>query len=238
MTSIIVLAAAAFVFPLLLVMTAPYGRYARRGFGPMMPARLGWVVMEAVAFFVFLWAYSTQNPFRDALTVRCLAGLWAVHYFNRTFVFPLQMKDQGKHKPIFTVAMAVIFNALNGWGNGAALVPREVDARLILGVAMFVTGFAINLSSDAALRALRKPGESGYKIPYGGLYRWVSCPNYLGELIEWTGFAIAAWTAPAVAFAVFTFANLFPRALAHHRWYREKFPDYPKERRAIIPWVL
>ena len=87
------------------------------------------------------------------------------------------------------------------------------------------------------LRNLRKAGETGYAIPYGGLFKWVTCPNYLGELLEWIGFAIAAWTFPAFAFAVFTFANLFPRASAHHRWYREKFPDYPKDRTAIIPFV-
>jgi 3-oxo-5-alpha-steroid 4-dehydrogenase 1 len=87
------------------------------------------------------------------------------------------------------------------------------------------------------LRALRKPGETGYAIPYGGLYRWVSCPNYFGELLEWIGFAIAAWTLPALAFAVFTFANLFPRALSHHRWYREKFVDYPADRKAMLPLI-
>ena len=42
--------------------------------------------------------------------------------------------------------------------------------------------------------------------------------------------ALAGW-----AFAVFTIANLAPRALTHHKWYRAQFPDYPPERRALIP---
>jgi hypothetical protein len=29
-----------------------------------------------------------------------------------------------------------------------------------------------------------------------------------------------------------------PRALAHHRWYRTTFPDYPPARTAIIPGLL
>ena len=37
--------------------------------------------------------------------------------------------------------------------------------------------------------------------------------------------------------AVFTFANLAPRAWSHHKWYRKKFPDYPKQRRAVIPFI-
>jgi protein-S-isoprenylcysteine O-methyltransferase Ste14 len=236
-TSLIVLLAAAFVFPALLFIPAPYGRHARAGFGPMMNAKLGWVVMEAFSLGAFAYGLLTANPFLDQPTVWFLASLWALHYGNRTFVFPLRMRGEGKQQPVMTVAMAIAFNCLNGWGNSTALAPRTVDFKVALGVALFFTGFAVNVHSDAVLRALRKPGDSGYAIPTGGLYRWISCPNYFGELIEWTGFAIAAWTLPALAFAVFTAANLVPRAIAHHRWYLAKFPDYPKERKPIFPFV-
>lgn len=66
----------------------------------------------------------------------------------------------------------------------------------------------------------------------------MSSPNYLGEIIEWTGFALATWSLPGLAFALWTVANLVPRAVAHHRWYRGKFPGYPVERRALIPYLL
>ena len=96
-----------------------------------------------------------------------------------------------------------------------------------------------NLDSDAILRDLRKPGETGYKIPVGGAFTLVSGANYFGEIVEWTGYAIASGFAlPAVAFAFFTFANTAPRAYHHHAWYREKFRgEYPPERRAVIPYV-
>ena len=100
-----------------------------------------------------------------------------------------------------------------------------------------MAGFAINQHADWVLMNLRKPGETGYKIPHGGLYRCITCPNYFGEILEWTGFAIASWSLPGVAFALYTFANLAPRAVSHHAWYREKFPDYPKERKALLPFV-
>ena len=234
----IVLLCAIVVFPVLFFIPAPYGRHLRAGFGPTMPSRLGWFLMEAVSVFVFVWAFWTMSPFRDQPAAQWLGALWLLHYLHRAFVFPFLMRDQGKRKPILTVALAIGFNTLNALGNGAALAPRTVDLKVVLGVALFLTGFAINVHSDAVLRRLRKPGETGYAIPYGGLYRWVSCPNYLGELLEWIGFALAAWTFPAFAFAVFTFANLFPRAVAHHRWYREKFPDYPPGRHAVFPFVL
>lgn len=37
---------------------------------------------------------------------------------------------------------------------------------------------------------------------------------------------------------LWTLANLLPRALAHHRWYGEQFDDYPRERKAILPFLL
>lgn len=78
----------------------------------------------------------------------------------------------------------------------------------------------------------------GYKIPYGGLFRWVSAPNLFGEVVEWTGFAIMTWSLATISFAVWTAANVLPRAVAHHKWYKAQFPEYPPERRAVIPFIL
>jgi protein-S-isoprenylcysteine O-methyltransferase Ste14 len=111
------------------------------------------------------------------------------------------------------------------------------DPRFIAGVVSFVVGMTINLDADRRLFALRAPGETGYRIPRGGLYELVSSPNYFGEIVEWSGWALASFSLGGLAFAVFTFANLAPRAIANHAWYRERFPDYPPERRALVPGV-
>ncbi|MEO5731317.1 MAG: 3-oxo-5-alpha-steroid 4-dehydrogenase [Byssovorax sp.] len=142
--------------------------------------------------------------------------------------------------------LAIVFNLMNGYLNGRWLntlsppYPSSwlTDPRFLVGVTLFVAGYLINRKSDEILRRLRAPGEAGYKIPVGGLYRWVSSPNYFGEMIEWTGFAVATWSLPGLAFALWTAANLAPRAISHHRWYRDRFPDYPAERRALIPYLL
>ncbi len=106
-----------------------------------------------------------------------------------------------------------------------------------LGAALFVGGMAVNRWADGVLRRLRAPGETGYRVPEGGLYRLVSCPNFLGEIVAWAGFALATRSFGALAFAVWSFANLAPRARAHHRWYRATFPGYPRERRALVPFL-
>jgi hypothetical protein len=232
----VVLASAVVVFPLLLVVTAPYGRHFRPGWGPAMSSRLGWVAMEWPSVFVFALVWFANPAFGTPMVV-VLGALWLLHYLQRTFVFSLLLRGSVKRQAVLTVVMADVFNILNATGNAAALTDRPVDLAFGAGVAFFAAGFALNVHSDHLLRSLRAPGESGYKIPFGGGFTWVSAPNYLGEIVEWLGFALAAQTVAAWAFAAFTFANLAPRALANHRWYREKFPDYPGGRRALIPFL-
>ncbi|GLC45213.1 hypothetical protein PLESTB_000724300 [Pleodorina starrii] len=78
-----------------------------------------------------------------------------------------------------------------------------------------------------------------YFIPHGGLYELVSCPNYLGELIEWSGYALALWSWPALAWALFGASTFIPRSLTNHRWYKQQFgAEYPANRRALIPFIL
>jgi protein-S-isoprenylcysteine O-methyltransferase Ste14 len=141
--------------------------------------------------------------------------------------------------------LAIAFNVLNTWVNarwvavfGSYPVGWLADPRFLVGLALFGGGLVLNVWSDRTLRRLRPPGETGYRIPRGGAYRWVSCPNYLGEIIEWSGWALATWSPAGLAFAVYTIANLAPRAVHHHNWYRIHFLDYPPERRALIPYVL
>ncbi len=231
-------------FVALLVIKAPYGRHTRRGWGPEFPARIGWVVMELPAVALFLWFYS-RGEHRWDLAPLALLSVWQVHYVHRTFIFPFRLRVQGKRMPVLVAGLAIVFNSLNAYVNATWLsqlgdypVSWLWDPRFLVGVAIFALGFWTNYTSDRILIELRKPGETGYKIPRGGLYRLVSCPNYLGEITEWVGFAIATWSLPGLAFALYTIANVGPRALAHHRWYRERFDNYPAERKALIPFLL
>ena len=108
-----------------------------------------------------------------------------------------------------------------------------------VGVFIFLIGAYINNDADHILRNLRKPGETEYKIPYGGMFNYVSGANFFGEILEWFGFALATGFAlPSLTFASFTALNIGPRAIQHHKWYLQKFrEDYPKKRKALIPFV-
>ncbi len=231
---------AAFVFVALYFITAPYGRHAHTGWGPLIPARLGWIVMELPAVVVIALLWATGNRYAVGTIFLCI---WQLHYLQRTFVFPFLMRgDRGM--PLLIALFSIMFNTMNGFINGWWLYHRAsydlswlADPRFIGGLIVFLAGFFINLHSDHVLRTLRKPGETDYKIPMRGLHRFVASPNYFGELLEWTGWAILTWSLPGLAFALFTAANLVPRAHTHRAWYRRTFPDYPPERRRIIPFI-
>jgi steroid 5-alpha-reductase/3-oxo-5-alpha-steroid 4-dehydrogenase 1 len=230
-------------FLALLYITAPYGRHQRRGWGPELPARLGWVVMESPAVLLFAWIYSLGSHRGSAAALAMLA-VWQFHYVQRTFVFPFRMRNRGKRMPAVIALLALVFNCLNAYINARWISHLAsygdtwlADPRFLAGLFLFAAGWLINQRADAVLFRLRRPGESGYKIPRGGLYELVACPNYLGELVEWFGWAMLTWSTAGLAFALYTAANLVPRALSHLRWYRETFPDFPARRKALIPFL-
>jgi protein-S-isoprenylcysteine O-methyltransferase Ste14 len=228
----------------LLFITAPYGRHQRSGWGPTVPNRVGWILMEMPAVALFSWIFA-QGEHRTEAVPLAFLGLWQIHYIHRTFIFPFRLRTKGKRMALSIAGLAIVFNSLNAyviarWISqfGAYGNSWLLDPRFIAGVAVFMLGFGINLKADQILLNLRKPGETGYKVPRGWLYEYVTCPNYLGEILEWLGFALATWSLAGLAFALYTAANVGPRAFANHRWYRERFPDYPKHRKALLPFLF
>jgi hypothetical protein len=234
----------ALTFLALLHVVAPYGRHVRRGFGPLVSGTAGWVLMESTAALVpvaiFLLARAPLGP-----VPWIFLALWEAHYLYRAFVYPFRRRNAGE-MPVLVVAMGMLFNLANGYLNarwlshfGPALdLSWLAGPRFLAGLCLFAAGFAVHLHSDQVLLDLRARGVGGYSMPQRGLHRLVASPNYLGELVEWAGFAILTWSPAAAVFVFWTAANLVPRALANLRWYRRTFPDYPPHRRALVPFVL
>ena len=234
------------IFITLFLITAPYGRHTEKGWGPMINNRLGWILMETPASLLMIFYFIISDGYAKPVLIVMLL-IWQSHYFHRTFIYPFTIRGSQK-MPFSIMFFGIIFNGLNTYVQGRWLfgfAPEGMydlswfsDPRFIIGVLIFYSGYIINKNSDAILRNLRKPGETGYKIPTGGFYRFVSCPNYFGEILEWIGWAVLTWSLAGLVFPLWTAANLIPRAYVHHKWYKEKFPEYPKERKAVIPFLF
>lgn len=235
------------------VMKTPYGRFGHVNWGVKLNPRWGWFLMELPATLVFLFFFLSGKNSTEAVPL-ILAGIWMIHYGNRGFLFPFLMRVHPGAKKTFNilvVSIGMLVTSLHGYLNGWFFSELSTqysidwlsDPRFIIGIIIYYTGFLLNLQSDAILRKLRPKGgiakdSDRYKIPYGGLFKYVSCPQYLTELIAWAGFAIMTWSPGGIFILGISAANLIPRALETHRWYREKFSDYPPERKALIPGLV
>lgn len=236
----LLLAVITFICLYFLKITPPFGRHTRTDWGPMINNTFGWMIMEAFSL-IMLWigfavAWTNETPVMAFLPM----SLWTIHYVNRTFIYPLRLKDRQKRIPLAIPAMAILFNIINGGLNGLFLAKGwffQSEYLMIVGCIVFLSGMYMNIKSDNILIALRKPGETGYKLPKGFLFDKVTAPNLFGETIEWMGFFILAPSIASLSFWIWTLANLVPRARDHHQWYLKKFENYPKERKIMFPGI-
>ena len=235
------------VFVCLYFVTAGYGQFRTKQWGYSINNKVAWFLMEAPVFFVMLviWGHAGFSFHLPELVLMCL---FLVHYFQRSFVFPCLMSGHSR-MPIVIMLMGILFNVINGIMQGGGLfwfpLPDYAQGasyllrwNVIFGIIIFLIGMGINWHSDHVIRHLRQPGDTRHYLPQGGLYRFVTSANYLGELVEWIGFAIAAANPAAWVFALWTGANLIPRAHAIHRKYHAEFGDKAVgNRRRIIPFI-
>lgn len=236
------------VFVSLFFVDAGYGRFYAPKWGPAIDNRLGWMLMEAPVFVAMLLLWWLSDRREDGIRLVFLL-LFELHYFHRAFVFPWLMRGRSK-MPLSIIGTAVLFNTLNAYMQGGWLFyVSPVDyysadwltsIPFLAGTALFLLGMGVNIHSDRIIRNLRKPGDTAHYLPRGGMFRWVTSANYFGELVEWTGFAILTWSVSGAVFALWTFANLAPRAARIYNGYRQEFPEQLDTRttKRIIPFIF
>ena len=244
---------AVIVFVALFYFKAGYGYLSTSKWGPKISNKAAWVIMEAPAFIFLLYytlrfAASGVETGNSRIVLYIMAGLFLLHYLQRSFIFPFLMRGKSK-MPIAIMLMGLTFNTLNayligGWLYGQA--PAGMygtgwlwSPQFIIGSVVFFTGMAINLHSDHIIRNLRKPGDTKHYIPRKGLYKYVTSANYFGEFTEWVGYAILTWSPAGLLFAAWTFANLAPRAKSLTAKYEEEFGEEYKslKKKHIIPFI-
>lgn len=241
-------AVAAIVFVALYFVDAGYGKFYTPKWGHAIDNRLGWVLMEAPVFIamMLLWLYSERrtDPTRLAFLL-----IFEIHYFQRSFIFPLKISGRGR-MPLSIIVMGQLFNTLNALMQGGwifyispeGMYPASwlLSPQFLAGTAVFAFGMFVNLQSDDIIRHLRKsPDDTRHYLPRGGMFRYVSSANYFGELLEWIGFAILTWSWAGAVFALWTFANLCPRAARIHSRYEQEFGDEfdGKKIKCLIPFI-
>lgn len=244
---IVMAAVAVVVFVCLFFVDAGYGKFYQPKWGQSVSNRTGWVLMEAPVFvaMLLLWWFSDR---RDDPVRMVFLLLFELHYFHRSFIFPLQIRGRSR-MPLSIIMMGVLFNTLNAMMQGGWIFyysPADYYGKgwlaslpFLLGLGVFLVGMAVNVQSDAIIRNLRKPGDTAHYLPTGGLFRYVTSANYFGEFVEWIGFAVLTWSWAGAVFALWTFANLAPRAARIYEMYSREFPDEldTHKTKRMIPFI-
>ncbi len=235
------------VFVSLFFVDAGYGKFYHPKWGPSLDNHLGWFLMEVPVFLamLLLWWFSDRRT--DGVRMVFLI-LFELHYFHRSFIFPRQLRGHSR-MPWTIVLMGAVFNTLNALMQGGWLFyfsPAErypqswlTSLPFIAGTLLFFAGMYVNIQSDSIIRNLRKPGDTAHYLPKGGMFRYVTSANYFGEFMEWVGFAILTWSWAGAVFALWTFANLAPRAARIHTMYSQEFPDEmdPHKVKRMLPFI-
>ncbi len=105
--------------------------------------------------------------------------------------------NDDKKMPVFVLAsiwicVAALYAAqlspmLYRFSNGAK------DTVLPLaGIVISILGLVLESAADAQKSAQKK--ENPDSVAMKGLYRFVRCPNYFGEIVFWTGVFVGSWT--------------------------------------------
>ena len=244
---IVMAAVAVLVFVALFYVNAGYGKFYQPKWGPSLDNHWGWFLMEVPVFAAMLilcWI----SPRRDDAVRLVFLLLFELHYFHRSFIFPLQLRGHSR-MPWTIVLMGALFNTLNALMQGGWIFffsPQDYYPQdwltgipFIAGTTLFLAGMYVNIQSDGIIRNLRKPGDTAHYLPQGGLFRYVTSANYLGEFAEWVGFAILTWSWSGAVFALWTFANLAPRAARIYDFYLREFPDQldPAKVKRMLPFI-
>ncbi|GAB5591654.1 hypothetical protein Unana1_06554 [Umbelopsis nana] len=246
------------IWPILCIIDAPYGKFAGKLIIDLqMNGKLGWFLMEVTSPILFVTSilppvYQTFTSLEPVWTTTqsILTVMWLTHYINRSTIYPLRAHSISPMN-ILTFLSSLAFNGANAYTNGmwVAKYGSYPDSllqkpRFWFGVALWGLGWWLNIYHDNILFKLRqerqvKDSKKRYSIPHGGLYEYVSCPNYFSETLEWIGWAVACYPSPpANIFVLSTIANLFPRAWRSHKWYKQEFSNYPPNRKAVVPFLF
>jgi steroid 5-alpha reductase family enzyme len=146
-------------------------------------------------------------PDDRSLLLAALVGVWAVRLgsflFRRIRAQGPDRRFDGVRDSFVRFFVAWTLQGLWVCFTLAAALAAITSSRSVplgpaawLGLALWASGFGIEVVSDGQKRAFRSRPENQARFISTGLWAWSRHPNYFGEIVLWTGIAIMA--APAL----------------------------------------
>lgn len=211
-------------------------------FGPLL--------MYHLCYFRPSLLYGSDASRKIEPIVHIAAICWTVHYVKRileTFFVHRFSKGTMPIRNLFkncSYYWAFAF-FISYYVNHPLYTPASFGKlQMYFGLIGFILSEIGNFSIHIALRNLRPPGSRERKIPrptsnpFTCLFDFLSCPNYFYEVLSWVFFSIMTQCLAALLFTLAGFYQMAVWALQKHKNYKKDFPDYPRQRKAIVPFLL
>ena len=229
-------------FPSLLFVPIPYGKFTRKGYGPFVQAKWGWIIQEGACLVTAVYILCTSEIIK--FESKLLVIVFILYYIYRCIIYGLLMPAHSQ-TTLCALATGTFFGIPNAYLQAAGLIFYDLpetsinSPRIFIGLSVWLFALCFTVYHDSILRTLRESGDKSYKIPHGGLFSYVSCANYFTEMLVWVGWGIACQNWCGWLLLVLTLANLIPRSLSCHKFYLENMKEYASlNRKAVIPFIL
>lgn len=209
-----------------------------------LDSKKGMFIIYFLPFLIYVYFYLTSTFFSSlyhqlifiAVTLhfakRCLEVLFLHRYSGKISFLTTGLITWAYSSIAYSIHESVdIFTKPD-------MIANTTDYSLYFGFAVFLLGQSSNFYHHILLTRLRTNESREYKIPEGGLFSLVNCPHYLSEIIGWIGIAIMSKYLIVYGLTFIMSAYLFGRSINTTRWYWEKIPNFPKDRKSILPFVL
>jgi len=202
-----------------------------------LDSRLGMFLLYFVPLLAALglsFGYSATVTLVQAIVLVAICGHFAKRCLEVLFLHkysgPIDLATTLMIGTFYTL-IAGFISYLNHWPLPAA------DNLFWLGLLLFFFGETANFAHHKLLADLRK-NTSEYVIPRGGWFEYVACPHYLFEIIAWIGILLLSRHLFALIALIGMSGYLLARSLKTLAWYRQKFPQFPQQRKALIPFII
>lgn len=205
-------------------------------------------VPQIFEHYIQVVSYHSHESIGNSISSLLAASLFFLHVTRRWY--------ECMYVSIFSSATINLahyaLGYLHYWGCATVLIaysrtPYQPEfgslllVQKLLGIGLFIFASYHQYLSHKTFANLRKKSHNNekYAIPRGGLFEYISCPNYFCEILIYVSFyLILGFTHPWALILTWVITNQMMAGIMTHDWYKRNFDDYPKLRKAIIPFLL
>ncbi|KAI8140687.1 3-oxo-5-alpha-steroid 4-dehydrogenase-domain-containing protein [Fennellomyces sp. T-0311] len=206
----------------------------------------GPLVIHPIFYYLsktFYGAAFEHSPMQTAVYYMCMAHFLKreletlfVHRFSHgTMPFRNVFKNSGHYWLLSGVNLA--YWVYGPWYAAGKASSARSDVWLYGSLAVWAWAELSNLATHITLRNLRPAGTRRRAIPFGYGFDLVSCPNYFFETIGWTVVCFLSTSWSAWLFNIVATGQMYVWAVGKHKKYKKEFKDYPRNRKAMFPFI-